>query len=256
MAVLAAQDWQLPRDHTMDLPSANQSSIPRPRSDNDNSPSPSPSPQPPPPQQQQPSQSYPYPLQQQPQGSWTPSIAAQPFYPSFYQNPHQQPFQLHGLPGHAPQTQIGQQAPYFDPAANAQLAQWAYQQMMFNAQQAHQLHISHIPGQRNGSDASATYFPQSQIPPAFSPFPTSAPQHQFGAGQRNHGGDQQQQYGGFHPYKRPNKQPTRPSDDNWRAGSVPQPPYAGPDASGSTSSLNSASSHSSRPRTNSNQSGN
>src|SRR5882757_10067120 len=105
MALLAPQDWHPPRDHTMDLPSQNNT-IQRQRSSPSNDPSPSSAsstppqqPTPPPPQQQP----YPYPVQQQPQGGWTPSIAAQPFYPSFYQNPNQQqqPYNLHGHPPHS-----------------------------------------------------------------------------------------------------------------------------------------------------------
>lgn len=91
--------------------------------------------------------------QQQQQQQWTPSITAQPFYPSFYQPQHQQP--------------------YFDP--------WAYQQMML--------------------------------------------QQTFN----------QAQYAGFHPYRRPARQP-----------------YSRPDAAASSSSVSST--HSQRQRTDSNNS--
>src|SRR6202043_2123113 len=149
------------------------------------------------------SQPYVYPTQQ-PQGSWTPSIAAQPFYPSFYQQPQQpqqqqqqQPQQQHHY--HLPQPQ------YFDPN-NAQLAQWAYHQMML--QQS---------------------FTQQQQP--FNPFPPP------------------QNHNGFHPYRRPNN--NHRHTEEWR----PPAPYRHRDASGSSSSINSASSHTgARSRTNSAQS--
>ncbi|KAF9009218.1 hypothetical protein BDZ89DRAFT_1143919 [Hymenopellis radicata] len=202
-------------------------------------------------QPQQTSQPYPYPVNQQPQGAWQPSIAAQPFYPNFYQNhPPQQPYP------HMPQG-----APYFDPA-NAQLAQWAYHQMMMNAQQFP--HMSpqqshHSSSQRNGAPptSSADYFAQNQIPNVFNPFPSGTPPP---PAHRNVSGDHQQQpspngqYPGFHPYRRPTRQGSQTTEQtDWRPGAVPNPPYARPDASGSTSSVNS--SHSSRQRTNSNQSG-
>ncbi|KAG6867304.1 hypothetical protein C0993_004756, partial [Termitomyces sp. T159_Od127] len=143
---------------------------------------------------------------QQPQGSWTPSISAAPFYPSFYPNPHQQPY---------PQ-------PYYDPA-NAQLARWAYPQMIFSPQHA-------FPQQQRGPD----YFGQ----PAFSPFPSGTPPPQ-----------QQAQFAGFHPYRRPSRQPqAQPPDAPDRR---PNPPYKRPDASASSSSVNSTAS---RQRTNSSHS--
>ncbi|KAJ4485343.1 hypothetical protein J3R30DRAFT_3696684 [Lentinula aciculospora] len=267
MAVLAPSDWQyLPRDkHTMDFPS-NNSRQQRSSPANDSiSPSQTTAPlgnhtqfqqmnhqQ----SQQPPQQSYPYPVQQQPQGSWTPSISAQPFYPSFYQNHQQSP---QGYP------QLPQQAPYFDPA-NAQLAQWAYQQMMFNAQQGY------IPPQqtrsssgRSGSGPSPDYFAQNQMNPMFNPFPSGTPPPPHPS--RSASVDQQQQqqqngqYPGFHPYRRPVRQGTSSSqthphsaDGDWRPANVPTPPYARPDASGSSSSVNSTNSQ--RQRTNSNQSGN
>ncbi|CAL1696980.1 unnamed protein product [Somion occarium] len=261
MAVLAPQDWHPPRDHTMDAPSPNSSnsSIPRQRSSpaNDHSASTSPLP---------PQQPYPYPVQQQ-QAGWTPAQQQQ-FYPAFYQNP--QPYGIHGSP-HSPPGQL--QSPYYDPA-NAQFAQWAYQQMMFNAHQAHQL--SHVPspmsGQRNragSASAGGDYFPPGQManynlfpsgtPP---PHPSQLP-NGYPAGQ----GDQQQsQYGGFHPYRRPNRQGSHNQDTqqppaDWRPGMQQftpasiQPPYVRADASGSSTSVNSNSavSNGTRPRTNSNQ---
>ncbi|KAJ4475139.1 hypothetical protein C8R41DRAFT_549813 [Lentinula lateritia] len=267
MAVLAPSDWQyLPRDsHAMDLPS-NNSRQQRSSPANDGT-SPSPTTAPPHgshPQfqqmnhqqsQQPPQQPYPYPVQQQPQGSWTPSISAQPFYPSFYQNHQQSP---QGYP------QLPQQAPYFDPA-NAQLAQWAYQQMMFNAQQGF------IPPQqtrsssgRSGSGPSPDYFAQNQMNPMFNPFPsgTPPPPHPNRTASVDQQQQQQQQngqYPGFHPYRRPVRQGSSQShphaaDGEWRPANMPIPPYARPDASGSSSSVNSTNSQ--RQRTNSNQSGN
>ncbi|RDB24669.1 hypothetical protein Hypma_008207 [Hypsizygus marmoreus] len=247
MAVLAPPDWQQlypSRENTMDVPTTNSVNNSRqrlsPANDNQHHPAQHQHQQQHTAQHQQP---YPYPVQQQPQGSWTPSIAAAPFYPSFYQN-HQQPQSPQPYPN-----QIPQQPPYFDPA-NAQLAQWAYQQMMFNAQHGFP------PQQRNA--AANDYFAQNQIPPAFNPFPSGTPpphqNHRGGAGDHQ---QQQGQLGGFHPYRRPSRQPQQHSPDgsDWRPGAAgpPQPPYGRPEASGSTSSVNS--SHSHRQRTNSNQSG-
>ncbi|KAJ3735295.1 hypothetical protein DFJ43DRAFT_41095 [Lentinula guzmanii] len=263
MAVLAPPDWQyLPRDnHAMDFPSNNSKQQRSSPANDSTTPSPTTAPHGNLPQfqqmnhqqsQQPPQQPYPYPVQQQPQGSWTPSISAQPFYPSFYQNHQQSP---QGYP------QLPQQAPYFDPA-NAQLAQWAYQQMMFNAQQGF------MPPQqtrsssgRNGSGPSPDYFAQNQMNPMFNPFPSGTPPPPHP--NRSTSVDQQQQqngqYPGFHPYRRPVRQGTsqthpHAADGDWRPANVPTPPYARPDASGSSSSVNS--SYSQRQRTNSNQSGN
>ncbi|KAG2134567.1 uncharacterized protein EDB93DRAFT_1254458 [Suillus bovinus] len=202
MAVLAPQDWHPPRDHTtMDT---------RPQSTNEQ-------------QSNIPIQPYPYPVQQ-PHGTWTPSPNAQPFYPSYYQ-PQQQQQQ---------QQQQPHQNPYFDPQANAQLAQWAYQQMMYSQQQQH---------------PRPDYFNPSQL---FSPFPSGTPpphsHHQNYPPpqvQRSVSSDAAQ-YNGFHPYRRPNN--TRPQEQQeWRA----QPPYARGEASASTTSVNSSSSHggASRQRT-------
>ncbi|KAG0703497.1 hypothetical protein DFH29DRAFT_441590 [Suillus ampliporus] len=235
MAVLAPQDWHPPRD-TMDT--TRQRSSPS----NDSQPN-------------IPIQPYPYPVQQ-PHGAWTPSPAAQPFYPSYYQQNQQQ----QQIPYPSPP-----QNPYFDPQANAQLAQWAYQQMMFSQQQ--QIH-AHQQQQRSTSQPAspAEYFNPSQL---FSPFPSGTPpphsHHQnYPApqqAQRSASSDAAQ-YNGFHPYRRPNN--TRPSHSQdhpeWRAPSTPasfQPPYArGGEASASTTSVNSSSSHgggASRQRTTSTQ---
>ncbi|KAE9398614.1 hypothetical protein BT96DRAFT_940008 [Gymnopus androsaceus JB14] len=257
MAVLAPSDWQyLSRENQqMDFPSNNPSRTQRNLPANDSNSSPPPPANHPqfqqmnhqqaqqPPQQQP----YPYPVQQQPQGSWTPSISAQPFYPSFYQN-HQQSTQ--------PYPQLPQQAPYFDPA-NAQLAQWAYQQMMFNAQQGFMPppQPTRTGSGRSGAAPSPDYFTQNQINPMFNPFPSGTPPPPHP--NRSPSVDQQQQqngqYPGFHPYRRPVRQGSSHQEGDWRSANAPSPPYARPDASGSSSSVNST--HSQRQRTNSNQSG-
>ncbi|KAL0950488.1 hypothetical protein HGRIS_007299 [Hohenbuehelia grisea] len=259
MAILAPPDWpHITRDNTMDVPTQSSNALPRQRASpaNDHTPSQTPqfahqlSHQMPQQQQQQP---FAFTVQQQPQGSWTPSIAAQPFYPSFYANhqqgaQQQQPYQLHGQPA---------QPPYFDPAANAQLAQW-YQQMMYNAQQGFpMMQNQHQQRTSPASGPSNDYFAQNQITGngAFNPFPAGTPppphrgpndQHQQpnGAGQHT----------GFHPYRRPTRQASHQSDgSDWRPAGNPHPPYARPDASASSSSVNSSSGP--RQRTDSNQSG-
>ncbi|KAI8983269.1 hypothetical protein BD414DRAFT_537577 [Trametes punicea] len=235
MAVLAPQDWHPPRDHTMDAPSPNtiNASVPRQRSSpaNDHSLTQSQMPQ------QQP---YPYPVQQQ-QAAWSPS--PQQFYPQFYQNPHQQPYPMHPHPGHPQQGQM----PYYDPT-NAQFAQWAYQQMMLNAQhQAHQMsQLSQAGSQRSrsGGNHSPDYFTQSPMA-GFSPFPSGTPpphpsQLRWDTRQARH-----------------RTRAHNTGDSDWRSG--PQhagpfkPPYAHADAAGSSTSVNSTSSGSQRQRTNSTQ---
>ncbi|KZT09015.1 uncharacterized protein LAESUDRAFT_757192 [Laetiporus sulphureus 93-53] len=269
MAVLAPQDWHPPRDHTMDAapsaPSATTTTttapasapnpaVPRQRSSPPNDPGPNMA-------QQQP---YPYPVQQQ-QAGWS-SPPPQQFYPAFYQN--QQAYSIHA------QQQMHPQNAYYDPA-NAQFAQWAYQQMMYNAQQqAHQM--SHVPphmGQspssvgsqrsRGSNPPSADYFALNQMP-GFSPFPSGTPPSHPAQLPQGYLDQQQGQYQGFHPYRRPPRSGGSSHDGSsqagdWRAG--PQqidfhPPYARSDAAGSSSSVNSGSSHQSgsqRPRTNSTQ---
>lgn len=111
---------------------------------------------------------------------------------------------------------------------------------------------------RNGSAPSPDYFTQSQLNPMFNPFPSGTPPPPHP--NRSPSVDQQQQqngqYPGFHPYRRPVRQgsssQSHPEGD-WRPTNAPSPPYARPDASGSSSSVNST--HSQRQRTNSNQSG-
>ncbi|KAF7319727.1 hypothetical protein MKEN_00754700 [Mycena kentingensis (nom. inval.)] len=220
MAILAPPDWQhSPRDPAMDKPSQSSSS-------------PSPSQQQRPAQQQQQPAAFPQQygqFQQQPPGTWTPSIAAAPFHPGVY---------YHQSQGTPPGYPAGN--PYFDPA-NAQLAaQWAYQQMMFNAAAAQQ---------QQQQQHQPEYFQAPQMHAAFNPFPSGTPPPRQN--------DSQSQFGGggaaFHPYRRPSRQqssqseqsPSSPSD-GWR----PQPPYSRPEASGSSSSVNSQG----RVRTNSNNS--
>ncbi|KAL6301006.1 hypothetical protein BKA93DRAFT_739472 [Sparassis latifolia] len=228
-------------------PNPINASVPRQRSSpaNDQSPIPSPIPQ------QQP---YPYPVQQQ-QAGWSPS---QQFYPAFYQN---QPYPMQGQP------QMHPQSGYYDPA-NAQFAQWAHWQMMYNAQQAHQM--PHVPPQissqrsRNSAANSSDYFALNQMAAGFNTFPSGTPPphpSQLPNGYPATPGDQ---YGGFHPYRRPQRQgssnpePQQPGNGEWRSGpqmGTFQPPYARADAAGSSTSVNSGStaSGSHRPRTNSTQ---
>ena len=258
MAVLVPQDWHPPKDHAMDAPSSNppNTSVPRQRVSPSNDSSPAPSTTSPP----QPNH-YPYPVQQQ-QAGW--NAHAQPFYPAaFYQNPHQQPYQIHP----SQQGQIPPHGQYFDP--NAQFAQWAYQQMMFNAQQqAHQLSQHGPPASsQRGRSASANspteYFTQNQLH-NFSPFPSGTPpphpsQHpngyRSGTTSNGSGSGTSTQYDGFHPYRRPNHRQNSqsPSDQppasDWRQQAI-QPPYARADAAGSTTSVNSTGSGS-RQRTSS-----
>ncbi|KZP30330.1 hypothetical protein FIBSPDRAFT_1038332 [Athelia psychrophila] len=240
----------------MDLPSKNNAprqQQPRSASASNDHASPSQSTTPPQPQQQQ--QAYPYPVQQQPQGGWTPSIAAQPFYPSFYPNQQsQQPSpQGYNMQSHSPSGQMAPGNPYFDPA-NAQLAQWAYQQMMYNAQLQQQGHAPQQ-SQRGSPNGTPDYFGQGQIP-AFNSFPSGTPPPpNFGPGQQRNGSTDQQQHGGFHPYRRPNRQgSTPPQGPEWQAppGAF-QPPYGRADAAGSSTSVNSQNGYGApRPRTNSN----
>ncbi|KAG6820224.1 hypothetical protein H0H93_003726 [Arthromyces matolae] len=140
---------------------------------------------------------------------------------------------------------IPQQSPYFDPA-NAHLAQWAYQQMFFNAQHA-------FPQQQPRNNE---YFAQ---PPPFNPFPSGTPPpHRSGTADHQLQSGQHPQFNGFHPYRRPSRQPQTQSSDSADRRQVaptppPNPPYKRPEASASSSSVNSTGS---RQRTNSNQSGN
>ncbi|KAI0307405.1 hypothetical protein B0F90DRAFT_1673309 [Multifurca ochricompacta] len=259
MAVLVPQDWHPPKDHAMDSPASNTSNSSAPRQrvspPNDSSPAV--------PSQISSSQNhhYPYPVQQQ-QAGW--NAHAQPFYPAaFYQNPHQQPYPLHP----SQQGQIPPHGPYFDP--NAQFAQWAYQQMMFNAQQqAHQLSQHGPPsssqrGRSSSASSPADYFAQNQLH-NFNPFPSGTPPphpsqlpngYRPGPTSNSPTSVASTQYDGFHPYRRPNpRQASQSSSDqpptgDWRQQAI-QPPYARADAAGSTTSVNSTGS-SSRQRTSS-----
>ena len=259
MAVLVPQDWHPPKDHSMDPPASNPSntSVPRQRVSPPADPSPVPS-------QVSSSQTshYPYPVQQQ-QAGW--NAHAQPFYPAaFYQNPHQQTYPIHP----SQQGQVPPPGAYFDP--NAQFAQWAYQQMMFNAQQqAHQLSQQHGPpsssqrGRSSSASSPVEYFAQNQLH-NFSPFPSGTPPPhpsqlpngiRSGSASNNSSSSGTTPYDGFHPYRRPNhRQPPQQSSDqpptgDWRQQAI-QPPYARADAAGSTTSVNSTGS-ASRQRTSS-----
>ncbi|KAI0369888.1 hypothetical protein BV20DRAFT_1052798 [Pilatotrama ljubarskyi] len=237
----------------MDAPSSNSinPAVPRQRSSPANEHSLAQSPMP----QQQP---YPYPVQQQQQqqAGWQPP---QQYYPQFYQNPHQQPYPMHGHPGHPQQGQM----PYYDPA-NAQFAQWAYQQMLLN--QAHQMsQMSQAGSQRSrsGGNSSSDYFGGSPMA-GFSPFPSGTPPAHpsqlpmgYASGPPS---EQGSQYGGYHPYRRPQRHGSQNQDSDWRNApsqhSGPfKPPYAHADAAGSSTSVNSGSSQSGsqRQRTNSTQ---
>ncbi|KAJ7159431.1 hypothetical protein C8R46DRAFT_1286461 [Mycena filopes] len=199
----------------------------------------------PPPQPQQHQQ---YPFQQQPQGTWTPSLAAPPFYPGAF-------YSQNGAPTPQQQPPHPQQYPYGTPAAfdpaNAQLAQWAYQQMMFNAQHGH---MTPSPQQLHPQQQQTDFFaPPPGMHGAFNPFPSGTPPPRPNDAP-------QPQYAGFHPYRRPSRQQSGHSEasvasqhmqqprgqEDWR----PQPPYSRGDASGSSSSVNSQG----RARTNSNNS--
>ncbi|KAH9949476.1 hypothetical protein B0H21DRAFT_820070 [Amylocystis lapponica] len=261
MAVLVPQDWHPPRDQTMDAAPSNSinSTVPRQRS----SPANDQQPQLSSPVQQQPP--YPYPVQQQ-QAGWSPSHSQQAYYPAFYQNHPQQSYPLHGHPAHPSQQQLLPQNAYYDPA-NAQFAQWAYQQMVYNAHQAHQM--SHVPTPMGSSRSRASaanssdYFALNQMP-GFNPFPSGTPPphpsqlpNGIPNGYPQPNDHHQAQYSGFHPYRRPQRQgsstqePSQTTVGEWRAGTQMgsfQPPYARADAAGSSTSLNSGSSHTNAPR--------
>ncbi|KAI0308821.1 hypothetical protein OF83DRAFT_155566, partial [Amylostereum chailletii] len=237
MAVLAPQDWHLPREHTMDSPAQRQRSA-------DHSPTPSPVP---------PANHYPYPVQQaqqsqpqiqqqqqqqqqqQPPPSSAPTqwnAQAPPFYPAaYYQNhQHQPPYNL--MPH---QAALQQQNAYFDHNAQMAAAQW-YHQMMLSAQQqaqaqavhVQQQHPPHLPHLQHPSHSASRssrspaapspteYFQQNQLQ-NFSPFPSGTPPPPHPNGYRSSPsaspatGPQspstpagQPSYDGFHPYRRPN----------------------------------------------------
>lgn len=255
MAILAPQDWHLPKDHAMESSASNSSNSAVPRQHSGSSTT---NPALGPPLPHLPSQ-YPYPVQQQ-QAGWTPNHSAPPFYPSFYQNPQLHPPFAHQ--NHPQQTHLPQN-PYFDHAANHQFAQWAYQQMMFNAQQGHQMpHFSHSAsqGSQRSRPGNGNTHPDYHLPsPTFGGFQgsTPPPHHASGNFTRSSSADSQPTYNGFHPYRRPDRQVNRdspqPVQADWRSGAAGpfQPPYARNEASGSTTSVNSVSSQNSRHRTNS-----
>ncbi|KAJ7719238.1 hypothetical protein DFH07DRAFT_1009707 [Mycena maculata] len=251
MAVLAPLDWQYREDKMASSPSQSTSTTSNNQSNpSTNTPSPTaaqggrerlgPQHLPPPMAHQTPTQQQQYPFTQQPQGTWTPSLTAQPFYPgAFYaQNTPNLSPGMGGPPTQPPYP--GSVNPYFDPA-NAQLAQWAYQQMMFNAQMQQQQHAHHQQGD--------FFAPPQGMHGTFNPFPSGTPPPRQEGSSGN---------AGFHPYRRPQRQqssnsqsashpePPPPQQQEWR----PQPPYGRPDASGSSSSVDSQG----RTRTSSNNS--
>ena len=129
--------------------------------------------------------------------------------------------------------------------------------------------MGHIP--RNGPNGAPDYFSQSQLV-GFAGFPNSGtppqpanqnhPTHNFGQ-HRSNSADQQQ-YSGFHPYRRPNNRQVsaHSQDSDWRS-QLPgtfQPPYGRADAASSSTSVNSQNNYTGpgtkngpRQRTNSNQ---
>ncbi|OBZ78575.1 hypothetical protein A0H81_00216 [Grifola frondosa] len=114
---------------------------------------------------------------------------------------------------------------------------------------------------RSGTASSGDYFGPNQGP-AFSPFPSGTPPphpSQLPNGYQPNTPENQSQYNGFHPYRRPQRHGSHSQDPqqvaangDWR--SVPQhpgafqPPYARSDAAGSSTSVNSGSTHSHSPR--------
>ena len=118
----------------------------------------------------------------------------------------------------------------FQPAFLDPATQWAYRQMMLSSQHG----LTQMPPPHRTGTGSPENFTQ----PHFNPFPSGTPPPHA---QRPLPADAP----AFHPYRRPNRQ--------HNAENHPQPPYARPDASGSSASVNSSSSG--RPRTDSNQSG-
>ncbi|KAF8508504.1 hypothetical protein JB92DRAFT_2832363 [Gautieria morchelliformis] len=244
MALLAQNDWQPrapspiqpsrsmePRNHAHLHPAHPSSRQPSP--DIPHQPATTASPPSPSYPAPQPAAAQPYPAPQQ----WQPSPQAPAFYPAYPSYfPQQQP-----VP-HQHQHPHPQPAPYFDP--NQHFAQWAYQQMMFNAQAQAQFHAQQHPimppdfahHQRTRSSTPPTPQPASDFYQA--PRSVSAP-------------DQQS----FHPYAGAPRRPARQGSSSGSATSVPpaehpQPPYARNDAAGSSSSVNSASSGRSRKGSN------
>jgi hypothetical protein len=120
-------------------------------------------------------------------------------------------------------------------------------------------HSSSQGSQRTRSGTNSTH-PDFLAPsPTFGAFPSGTPPPHPAPGNfsRSSSADSSTAYNGFHPYRRPDRQQNRdspqPSPADWRSGAAGafQPPYARNDASGSTTSVNSVSSQSSRHRTNS-----
>ncbi|GJJ13829.1 hypothetical protein Clacol_008086 [Clathrus columnatus] len=169
---------------------------------------------------------------------WQPSPQAQPFYPSY------PPFFAHPAPP---------QNPYFDP--NQHFAQWAYQQMMFNAQAQAQVQAQAQFQQAQAQAVAAATVAQAQILAQPGTRSATPPQQQSDYFSRS--------TEPFHPYPRRPQQrqhslnASSSSSSSWqhqdnthRPVVVPSPPYARDDAAGSSSSLNSASSGRSRKGSN------
>ncbi|KAH6917690.1 hypothetical protein BKA70DRAFT_1487880 [Coprinopsis sp. MPI-PUGE-AT-0042] len=192
-------------------------------------------------QQNVPQSPYTFPAQQQPQGSWTPSINATPFLPL-----------VQGTPQFSPAGQIPGQAPFFDPT-NAQLQAWTYQQMVMHGYPGLTPQQQLALMQRNGGGHMSPneYFAANQIPSPFNNFPSGTPPPHARGGAADHQSQSNQYPSGYHPYRRPNRQQSQSGSDTG-SDRRPQAPYMRSDASGSTSSVNSTGS---RQRTNSNQSG-
>ena len=187
------------------------------------------------------------------------------FYPQYTHPQQGAPPQMHAQMPHQQPGPYGQPPQMFDP--NAQFAQWAYQQMLYNAQQS-QLAMPQQQRTRSGSHSGSNAgTPTSEY------YQTPFNQNRFQPGTA--GGTPQSQpvnngngnYQGFHPYRRPDRTERKPRTDspssassnasNSNSNTVPfQPPYARADAAGSTTSVNSSSGASHRSRTNSGTSAN
>ncbi|KAF8584961.1 hypothetical protein K439DRAFT_1095196 [Ramaria rubella] len=250
MAVLApTNDWQPPRDpspiqasrsmdprnHTHAHLHPQQHSAPRQSPDAPQLISPPAAAPTPPYQHPPPSGPSPYPTQQHP---WQPSPQAAPFYPAYPSYfPQQSPLpHQHQLPHPPP-------GPYFDP--NQHFAQWAYQQMMFNAQAQAQFHAQQQQQMLAQPQPDFTHHQRtrSNTPPAQQ---QQQQPPEFFQSQRSASSSPPDPQG-FHPYGGAPRRSTRQGSSSGSVSSTPpidfpQPPYARADAAGSSSSLNSGSS--------------
>ncbi|KZV61813.1 hypothetical protein PENSPDRAFT_273753 [Peniophora sp. CONT] len=146
---------------------------------------------------------------------------------------------------------------FYDPNA-AQFAQW-YHHMMLQQQQQQQGGGQRPPGPGQPPPHFPAFnhhahnpFPSGTPPPAPQPAYARQPQQQQQQQQAPPGQQQQgqQNYDGFHPYRRPQRQNTAEQHAQFSGLAPAQPPYArGADAAGSSSSVNSTNSNSTgRPR--------